>query len=339
MFAACCAVVVVLTMAGCASTASMRSARQAEQRQDYDAAVVEYTKVLRDDPDNTDARLALDRAKLRAAQEHFNQGRRFAALGNLESALIEYQIAAELNPGSGAVDQELRETRNQLRSKIAVAREGKTELQTLTDRLRDVLPPGLELPRDATMPESVIFRDASSRDVFIALARLANINVAFDAGFRETPVTIELRNATLEQALSALSASTRTFYRVTAPRTITIIPDTPAKRREYEEEVVRTFYLSNADIKETIDLLRIVVDLRRISPISATNAITIKDTPERIAAAARIISAIDKARPEVIIDVELLEVSRSRLKEYGLQIASAGSAGNLRAGLRRPRRI
>ncbi len=327
MFAACCAVGVVLTMAGCASTASMRSARQAEQRQDYDAAVVEYTKVLRDDPDNTDARLALDRAKLRAAQDHFNQGRRFAALGNLESALIEYQIAAELNPGSGAVDQELRETRNQLRSKIAVAREGKTELQTLTDRLRDVLPPGLELPRDATMPESVIFRDASSRDVFIALARLANINVAFDAGFRETPVTIELRDATLEQALSALSASTRTFYRVTAPRTITIIPDTPAKRREYEEEVVRTFYLSNADIKETIDLLRIVVDLRRISPISATNAITIKDTPERIAAAARIISAIDKARPEVIIDVELLEVSRSRLKEYGLQIASAGQPG------------
>jgi general secretion pathway protein D len=108
---------------------------------------------------------------------------------------------------------------------------------------------------------------------------------------------------------------------------VAIVPDTPAKRREYEEEVIRTFYLSNADLKETLDLLRIVVDNRRISAITGTNAITIKDTPERVAAAARVISAIDKARAEVVIDVELLEVDRTRLKEYGLQVASPGSEG------------
>ena len=105
------------------------------------------------------------------------------------------------------------------------------------------------------------------------------------------------------------------------------MPDTAAKRREYEEEIVRTFYLSNADLKETIDMLRIVVDARRLSAITATNAITIKDTPERITAAGKIIAAIDKARPEVIIDVELLEVNRTHLHEYGLQIASPGSPG------------
>jgi general secretion pathway protein D len=108
---------------------------------------------------------------------------------------------------------------------------------------------------------------------------------------------------------------------------VLVIPDTVAKRREYEEEVVRVFYLSNADLKETMDLLRIVLDARRISPVTGTNALSIKDTPERIAAAARILSAIDKARPEVIIDVELLEVDRTRLQEYGLQIASPGAAG------------
>jgi Type II secretory pathway, component PulD len=106
-----------------------------------------------------------------------------------------------------------------------------------------------------------------------------------------------------------------------------VIPDTPAKRREYEEEIVRTFYLSNADLKETMDLLRMVLDARRISPTTATNAITIKDSPERIAAASRVINAIDKARPEVIIDVELIEVDRTKLQEYGLQIASPGSPG------------
>ena len=100
------------------------------------------------------------------------------------------------------------------------------------------------------------------------------------------------------------------------------MPDTAAKRREYEEEIYRTFYLSNADLKETIDILRIVVDARRIAALTGTNAITIRDTPERINAAGKIIAAIDKARPEVIIDVELLEVNRTHLLEFGLQIAS-----------------
>ena len=84
---------------------------------------------------------------------------------------------------------------------------------------------------------------------------------------------------------------------------VTVIPDTPTKRREYEEEIVRTFYLSNADLKETVDLLRIVVDARRISSVSATNAIAIKDTPDRVAAASRLIAAIDKARPEGLTEL------------------------------------
>ena len=132
---------------------------------------------------------------------------------------------------------------------------------------------------------------------------------------------------TLVDALTSVTASTRTFYRVSAQRTITIIPDTPAKRREYEESVVQTLYLSNADLKEVIDLLRIVVDVRQVTGMTAINAISLQDTPEHIAAAARLIAAIDKARPEVVIDVELLEVDRSRMREYGLQVASPGSDG------------
>ena len=171
-----------------------------------------------------------------------------------------------------------------------MAREGKTELETLIERTRDLPPPGLDLPKDVRLPGTLTFRDASSRDIYTALARFANVNVVFDPQFRDQPVTIDLRNTTLEDALSSLSAATRNFYRVTAQRTITVIPDTPAKRREYEEEIVRTFYLSNADLKETIDLLRIVIDARRIAPIAATNAFSIKDTPERVTAAARLIS-------------------------------------------------
>jgi general secretion pathway protein D len=313
---------------GCAASTATRHGLNAEQVRDYDRAVAEYTKALRLNPGDGAVRSALERAKLRASQEHFQRGRRLAATGKLEAALVEYQLAAELNPTSGAVDEELRSTRNQLRAKISVAREGKTQLQSLVERTRDLPPPGLELPQSVRMPTSLIFRDAMSREVFLAIARFGDISLTFDPTFRDTTITVDLRNASLEDALNAVSGSTRTFFRVTAPRTVAVIPDTPAKRREYEEDIVRTFYLSNADLKETMDLLRLVIDLRRIAPTTANNALTIKDTPERIAAAARVLSAIDKARPEVIIDVELLEVDRTKEIEYGLDIASPTASGS-----------
>jgi general secretion pathway protein D len=314
--------VVCVAAAACAASGALRRGLAAERRQDYDLAVVEYTKAIRLRPDDSNARQGLERARLRASLDHFTKGRRLAATGKLDLALAEYEVASELNPANAEIDEQLRATRNKLRAKVAVAREGKTELQTLIERARDLPPPGLDLPQGVKMPESLTFRDASSRDVYTAIARLANISLIFDSAFRDTALTVDLRNASLEDALNTVAGATRTFFRVTAPKTIAVIPDTPAKRREYEEEVVRTFYLSNADLKETMDLLRLVLDARRISPTTATNALTVKDTPERIMAAARVLSAVDKARPEVIIDVELLEVDRSRLTEYGLQIAS-----------------
>src|SRR5436309_2911266 len=319
--------VACLLTAGCAAATATRHGRDAEHLQDYDRAVIEYTKALRLDPYDMNARTGLERAKLRAAELHYQRGRRLAAIGKYDQALVEYQMASELNPTGGEIDDELRSTRNKLRAKVAVAREGKTELQTLNERARDLPPPGLDLPQNVKMPTTLTFRDAASRDVFTTIARFADISLIFDPAFRDTPITVDLRNSTLEDALNTVAGATRTFFRVSAPRTVVVIPDTPAKRREYEEEVVKVFYLSNADLKETMDLLRMVLDARRISPTTATNAISIKDTPERIAAAGRLISAVDKARPEVIIDVELLEVDRTRLQEFGLQTASPGSSG------------
>lgn len=317
--------VAALLLAGCASSGALRAGESAEKAQDYDRAVVEYTRALREHPDRAGTRAALERVRLRASQEHFFRGRRLAASEQHEEALVEFQLAAELNPSDGDVAGALKDARQRLRTRLAVTRDGKTELETLIERSRTMGPAGLDLPADVKLPDSLVFSDASSRFVFTAIARFSNLSLVLDPAFRESPISVDLRNASLEDALTSVTASTRTFYRVTAPNTITIIPDTPAKRREYEEAIVRTFYLSNADIKEVIDLLRIVVDVRQISPITATNAISIKDTPERMEAAARLIRAIDKARPEVVIDVELLEVDRTRLKEYGLQFASPGT--------------
>jgi general secretion pathway protein D len=314
-------------LSACASGAgAVRAARLAERQQDYDRAVIEYSSALKQHPNDTDLRIAVERVKIRASLEHFNRGRRLAGTGKLEEGLTELQVAAELNPSNAEIDDQLRQTRTALRSKIAVTREGKTRLETLIDQANDTPLPGNEVPR-MKLADSLVFRNASARDIFTSIGHFADLSIIFDPQFRDSTLSIDLRNSQLEEALQAVSNSTRTFYRVTSPKTVIIIPDTPAKRREYEDEIIRTFYLSNADPKEVLDVLRLVVDNRRLGPIQGINAITIKDTPEKITAAAKVISAIDKARAEVVIDVELVQVERTQLREFGLQLASPGAEG------------
>ena len=121
---------------------------------------------MRANPDDTEARLALERAQLRASQEHSFRARTLAGAERYEEALVEYQLASELNPSDALVDEALRDTRQKLRTKIAVSRNGKTELESLIERSRDLPPPGLDLPADVKLPDSLVFSTASSRDVF-----------------------------------------------------------------------------------------------------------------------------------------------------------------------------
>ena len=328
------ALLVALTLAGsaCATTGALREGQRAERERDYDQAVIAYTRALQERPHDRDAQLALDRARLRAAQMHFAEGRRLTRLARWQEALEEFQIAYDLNPGMGDLDRAIRETRDAVRAELAAQPAGQTALEALIERSLAAAPPGLDLPQGVELPSSVVFNSESSRAVFSALGQLGGISVVFDAQFRDTPFSGDLRGMTFDTALAAVAASTSNFFRVTAPGTVTIIPDTPAKRREYEEEIIRTFYLSNADVAETIDLLRLVVDMRRLAPVTATNAISIKDTPERIDAAARLIQAIDKARAEVVIEVQLLEVDRQTMREYGLRFASADDNSDISGG-------
>ncbi|MBP6716503.1 MAG: hypothetical protein KA205_06550, partial [Acidobacteria bacterium] len=315
-------------LAGCATTnGPLRQAQTAEQLRDYDLAVAEYTKTLRLKPGNRDAQLGLDRAKLRASEAHQMRGQRLVAVGKFEDAVIELQLAAELNPGNGELERVLRTTRAALRNKLAVEQNGQTALEAVLARTRNTVPASMNVP-ETRLPASITLgRDATSRQAFQLITSLANLNLIFDQTFQDVPAPLNIKNLTVKEALDALAQSTGTFYKVTAPATITVIPDTAAKRREYAEEMIQTFYIGNADMKETMDMLRVVADARAISPITGTSSIAIRDTPERLHAVQRLLAAVDKARPEVVIDVEILEVDRNRLREYGLQVASPGSAG------------
>ncbi len=322
----------VITLAGCAGARALQQGQVAERERDYDQAVVLYRRAVQERPHDRNAQLALERAMLRAAQQHYAAGRALARQSRWEEALAEYRIAYELNPTMGDIERALAETREAVRTRLAAREEGQTELEALIERTRHAGPPGLELPNGDPMPDSVVFREASARTVFSAIGQFAGVTIVFDPQFVDEPVTADLRGVTFGAALETIANSTRNFFQVTAPGTVTIIPDTPAKRREYQQEVVRTFYLSNADVTETIDLLRLVLDLRRIAPVTATNAVSIMDTPERLNAAARLVQAIDKARAEVVIEVQLLEVDRQTLRDYGLEFAAQGADAAVGAG-------
>ena len=176
----------------------------------------------------------------------------------------------------------------------------------------------------ATMPMSRILDISMSRSLLGQI--LGYGHFVFESAV-PTPVTLELKDAPFEQALKALSMASKTFTRVIGPKLIQVIPDTPAKRRDYEDQIVKTFYLSTADLKEVVDVLRISLGARRVAPLGSGNALTMNDTPEKIAAAERIIESLDKRHGEVVVEVEILEVNRQKLLDYGIEINSVNGAG------------
>jgi general secretion pathway protein D len=306
---------VLLAAAGCATSAAFRNGEKAERLQDYDQAVIEYQRAIKDSPDNVEYHQALERARLRAATEHTNAARRLVGRGLYDEALAEYRLALEFDPQAPSVTEEMQDVEARRQKASLSVEEAKV-------RARERSLPGLELPPEAQQPLGLVFRGASLREAYLALGKVAGVNVTFDPSFQDATISLDLRDVGFEQALNALDAAGRTFHRVVDAKVLNIVPDTPAKRREFEEQVVKTFYLSTADAKQVIDLLRVVLGARRVAPVPGANAITINDTPEKVAAAERIVEAVDKRRAEVVVEVQILEVNRDKLKDYGIYITS-----------------
>ncbi len=147
-------VLLTVALSGCATTAALRSGERAELARDYDRAVMEYTRALQADPANRAAQQGLERSRLRSTQNHFARGRRFYAEGMLNEALVELQLAEELNPADSNVQELLNTVQTQLRTRTAVARAGKTDLETLIERSQTLRPLGFDLPADIRLPAS-----------------------------------------------------------------------------------------------------------------------------------------------------------------------------------------
>jgi type II secretory pathway component GspD/PulD (secretin) len=311
------AVLCAIAFAGCATAGPFRAGEKAERTGDWDRAVLEYSKALKEHPDNLSYQKALQRARLRATEAHAFSARTLAARGIYKEAVDEYRLALDLSPGTESLVAEMQEVEAK-----RLSAQPNPSIAEIKNRARETALPGLDLGPAAREPLGLSFREASLREVYEALGRVAGINFVFDPQFEDRRITLDLREVPFEQALAAVARVGQTFHRVADARVVNVVPDTPTKRREYEQQVVKTLFLSNADLKETIDLLRIVLGARRVAPLPGANALTIADAPDKVAAAERIVSVIDKQRAEVVVDVEILEVNRSSLKEYGIEITS-----------------
>lgn len=309
-------------LTGCASQNAYRDALLAEQQDDWDQAVLKYLQAVREHPDNLTYRAGLMRAKVQAAQDHVRRGKRFREAGVLERALMEYRQAVELDPSNQYAGAELRRVAEELQAlrdstaaprSIAEMKEGARGARAQPPILR----PDSEEPIDLVFSKPV-----EVLDIYRALGKAFGINVLFDPKLKSQKVAIELMDVTAQSGFEIVMRTVSHFYKVLDPQTLIIADDTPQNRRNYEDQVIQTFFLDNAEVKDVMTMVRSLIGAKHVAANEQLNAIVLRDTADTVKVAEQIILTNDKAKAEVVVDVELLEINTSKLQDLGAGLSS-----------------
>jgi len=310
-----------LLLAGCPrGNQEFKAGRQAEALQDYDTALIHYERALKADPLNTEFKLKATRLRFEAGQYHIRQGQKLREKGELQLALMEFEKARAIDPSSAIADQEARRTLEMIAARRAAAEAPAAPAPPREENKLMDKPP--ELAPLSRAPINLKMTN-DSRIVFETVGKLAGLTVIFDPDFPARRITTELNNVSLEQALDIAALQSKAFWKPVTSNIILVVPEQPQKRRDYEEQVVRTFYMSNTllpqDLQEIVTGLRQLLDLKRIQQVNSQNAIIIRDTPDKLLLAEKLIRDIDKAKPEVVIQVAVLQARRDRVRDLGIQ--------------------
>jgi general secretion pathway protein D len=308
-----------LMLTGCPKGNSDYDAgRKAASVQDYDTALVDFDRALRADPTNPEYKLRATQSRFDAGQGHMAKGQQATKNGDLQLALAEFQKAQMLDPSNVAADQMVKRTMEAIASREAASQPGTNVAPPQDEQILATAP--VLKPISAELINVKMTNDA--KVVFDTIAKMAGVSVVFDPDFTSRRITAELPNVTLEQALETVCLETKSFWKPITPNVIFIAPDQPQKRKDLEDEEVQTFYLSNTltpqDLTEIVNGLRQLLDLHRLQQVNSQNAIVIRDTPDKLAVAAKIIRDIDKAKPEVLVHVQVLTASMDRLRDLGI---------------------
>ncbi len=303
--------------------------KEREVRKDWDGALDFYNKALAEDPTDPGYQLEVHQARFQASQAHVSQGLKARKEGSLGQALVEFQKAYGIDPSSSVAEQEIKTTTQMIEREKKKGADSDTRSLTPSQLARrnseqklDSMLPVPELRPLNQQPINVKMNGQPTKVLFETVGKLANINVLFDSEFKDTnKQSIELTGATLNEALDYLAIVTKTFWKPLSANTIFVTQDNTTKRRDYEEQVMKVFYLTNVtlpqELQEIVTAVRSVADIQRLFVYNAQNAIIARGEADRIALAEKIIHDLDKPKSEVVIDVLVLQTSSDMTRTLG----------------------
>ncbi len=345
------ALILAVSLAGCAGSRAFQRGESYSHHAKWDEAVIEYREANKSDPQNIEYRSALLRAEETAANQHYKAARLLLKERKLDQAIQELQLAFTMNPSSAAIQGALKSVLNMKQAeehyRAALTFQ---ELNRLNDAITELnlaveLDPEntkyfdslakLQKKKSESEPDEALtlvsdkpitlnFKNTNIKEVFEILAKLSGINIMFDEEVKAQPVTVFAKDVSFQYALNLLLSTNKLFMKKISADTIIIIPKNKAKLDQYQDLLVKTFYLNNAKAKDAVNLLRSMLDVKKIYVNEVLNSITIRDTPEKIKLVEKIIDANDLKEAEVILDVEILEISRSNNLKYGWNFTPNG---------------
>ncbi len=296
--------------------------KDAEARENYEEAYDLFKQAYDLSPKDLKYKSAYERLRFLAGASHVHRGQLLQDVGKLDEALAEFRKAAEIDPSSPIATQEIKRTQNMIEQAKSPKPQSTAHPPNAMERRLEEARGPVELAAISNLPITLKLAPEDTKIIYQTIGKLAGINVLFDPEYTSRRVSIELNSVTLQQALSIVALESKTFWRPVTPNTIFVAADNPAKRKELEQSVIKTFYLSNmsqpTELQDMVNAMRQILEISKIQPLPTQNAIVIRGTPDQVVLAQKLVDDLDKAKPEVVVDVAIMQVSRDKVHQLGI---------------------
>ena len=295
--------------------------KNAEARQNYEQAYDFYKRAYDQSPQDVSYRSAYERLRFSAGASHVHRGQLLREAGRLQEAMVEFQKAAEIDPSSAIARQEIKVTQQMIEAGNAPPPQASAPAPNELQKMVQQAGGPVELGAIPNIPINLKITE-DSKVIYETIGKLAGINVLFDPDYTSRRIKVELNSVSLEEALQIVALESKTFWRPVTTNTIFIAADNPAKRKELEQSIIKTFYLSNlsqpTELQDVVNALRQILEIARIQPLPSEGAIVVRGSPDQIALAEKLVDDLDRSKPEVVVDVAVMQISKDKSRTLGV---------------------